>query len=71
MKRLTALLLSLVLLLCASPADAASSIIVIEPQWPVPDYVTWLLEIAAGELGYTEGDHGYSKYGEWVGDPYA
>jgi len=71
MKRLTALLLSLVLLLCASPADAASSIIVIEPQWPVPDYVTWLLEIAAGELGYTEGDHGYSKYGEWRGDPYA
>ena len=29
-----------------------------------------LLEIAAEEVGYTEGDHGWSKYGEWVGDPY-
>ena len=71
MKRLTALLLTLALLLSAAPACAASSITVIEPQWPVPDYVTWLLETATGELGYTEGDRGYTKYGEWRGDPYA
>lgn len=43
----------------------------IDPEWPVPDYVTWLLEVATGELGYREGDHGWSKYGEWAGDPYA
>ncbi len=42
----------------------------IDPAWPVPDYVTWLLEVASGEVGYREGDHGYSKYGEWAGDPY-
>ena len=69
MKRLTALLLALTLCLTALPALAAET--VIEPQWPVPDYVTWLLEIADGEVGYTEGAHGYSKYGEWAGDPYA
>ncbi len=44
---------------------------IIPPQWEVPDYVTWLLEIAGGEVGYREGDHGYSKYGEWAGDPYS
>lgn len=44
---------------------------IIQPQWEVPDYVSWLLEIAGEEVGYREGDHGYSKYGEWAGDPYA
>ena len=44
--------------------------IVIEPQWPVPDYVTKLLEIASEEVGYAEGEHGWTKYGEWAGDPY-
>ena len=44
---------------------------IIQPQWEVPDYVSWLLEIAGEEVGYREGDHGYSKYGEWSGDPYA
>ena len=39
----------------------------IAPAYPVPDYVTWLLEVASGEVGYTE-DHGRSKYGEWAGD---
>ncbi|MBR3429921.1 MAG: peptidoglycan-binding protein [Clostridia bacterium] len=42
----------------------------IPPQWPVPEYVTWLLEIASSEVGYSEGEHGWTKYGEWVGDPY-
>lgn len=44
---------------------------VIPPAWPVPDYVNLLLGIASEEVGYTEGDHGRTKYGEWVGDPYA
>lgn len=43
---------------------------VIPPAYPVPEYVTWLLEVANEEVGYTEGDHGWSKYGEWAGDPY-
>lgn len=59
------------LLMLPAMAQALSSQTVIEPAWPVPDYVTWLLEVAAGEVGYREGEHGYSKYGEWAGDPYA
>ena len=43
---------------------------IIEPAWPVPDYVTYLLRIASDEVGYTE-DHGRTKYGIWVGDPAA
>ena len=69
MKRWLALLLALTLWTAAIPALADET--VIEPQWPVPDYVTWLLEIASAEVGYEEGPHGYSKYGEWAGDPYA
>ena len=30
------------------------------PPGEVPDYVTWRLEIAGGEVGSREGDHGYS-----------
>lgn len=67
MKRLVTLVCAL-LLLCAS---AHGETTVIPPAWDVPDYVTHLLEIAAGEVGYTEGDHGWSKYGQWAGDPYA
>ena len=44
--------------------------LVIPPQWPVPDYVTALLQVASAEVGYTEGEHGRTKYGEWAGDPY-
>lgn len=44
---------------------------VIPPAYPVPQYVNWLLDVASGEVGYTEGEHGYSKYGAWRGDPYA
>ena len=43
---------------------------IISPQWPVPDYVTHLLQIASEEVGYTEEEHGRTKYGEWAGDPY-
>lgn len=69
MKRIIASVI-LICLLCAS-AHAESKDNVLRPQWPVPDYVTWLLEIAGNEVGYTEGAHGYSKYGEYWGDAYA
>ncbi len=65
---LVALLLSLLLTSASLPGRAAERRI--EPAYPVPDYVTWLLETASAEVGYREGDHGYSKYGEWAGDPY-
>ena len=68
MKRLL-LLLTLLALLAALPAHAEET--VLHPQWRVPDYVTKLLEIAGAEVGYSEGPHGYSKYGEYWGDPYA
>lgn len=67
MKRMLALLTAL--LLAAVPAFAEET--VIRPQWRVPDYVTWLLEIAGNEVGYQEGDRGYTKYGEYWGNPYA
>ena len=63
----TALTIALLLLSCATaPAEEE----VIPPQWPVPDYVKQLLEVASGEVGYTEEEHGRTKYGEWAGDPY-
>ncbi len=43
----------------------------IDPAEIVPDYVQWLLDVASGEVGYREGEHGWSKYGDWAGDPYA
>ena len=68
MKRLLSLMLTLLLtagllLPCAKAEDT-----VLEPLWHVPDYVQWLLDVARGEIGYKEGPHGYSKYGEWAGD---
>ena len=41
------------------------------PSEPVPEYVAWLLETAAAELGYTEGSNNLTKYGKWAGDPNA
>lgn len=69
MKRFVALALLMCLLLPAALADSSDT--PLRPQWPVPDYVTWLLDIAGNEVGYTEGAHGYSKYGEYWGDAYA
>ena len=43
---------------------------VIDPLWPVPDYVVHLLEVASNEVGYVEKEHGWTKYGDWAGDPY-
>lgn len=36
-----------------------------------PAFVEALLNIARGELGNEEERNGYTKYGEWAGDPYA
>lgn len=36
-----------------------------------PDFVEKLLDIARGELGYTEGANNFTKYGVWSGDPNA
>ena len=69
MKRLIALLTLLMMLTVCLAAQAED--VVIRPQWRVPEYVTQLLEIAGGEVGYKEGAHGYTKYGERWGDPYA
>lgn len=71
MKKLAALLCALLLWCPFAQSETLSSQTVIPPAYPVPDYVTWLLDIAAKEVGYQEGDHGYSKYGEWAGDPLA
>ena len=67
-RRIAAVLLIAPLLFAGTSALAAEE--VIPPQWPVPDYVQWLLEVASGEVGYTEEEHGRTKYGEWAGDPY-
>ena len=66
---------SFVLALCLICFFSASSLseseVHLEPTLLVPGYVSWLLEIAEEEVRYREGDHGYSKYGEWAGDPYS
>ena len=67
MRRLLAVIAAFLLLLPAARAEEA----VIPPAYPVPQYVQWLLDVARGELGYTEGRDLYTKYGEWAGDPYA
>lgn len=64
--------LLLALTLCLLPlGGAALADEVIEPAWPVPDYVQWLLEVAAGEVGQAEDSRGVTKYGTWAGDPTA
>lgn len=70
-------LLMLILIMMLAPLSSLSetgSVPVdqpLEPLYPVEDYVSYLLEVAASEVGYQEGEHGRSKYGEWAGDPYA
>ena len=68
MKRMIAFLLIFCLMPAALAEDKTEAL---RPQWPVPDYVTWLLDIAGKEVGYTEGSHGYSKFGEYWGNPQA
>ena len=68
MVRFSCILLLLAVLLFPFPSLAEET--VIPPEWPVPEYVTLLLDVASGEVGYSEGEHGRTKYGEWAGDPY-
>ena len=81
-KRLTALAACLLLLLGMATAEeetlVASDVldnaetvetVLAEPERPA--FVEGLLQIAAGELGYTEGPNNRTKYGEWSGDPNA
>lgn len=68
MRRLL-LVCALALALLISPALAEEE--VLAPAYPVPRYVEWLLDVARGELGYTETASQYTKYGEWAGDPHA
>ncbi len=57
--------------LCLLLGGGALADEVIEPAWPVPDYVRWLLEVAADEVGQGEDSRGVTKYGTWAGDPTA
>lgn len=43
----------------------------IDPAYPVPDYVLWLLDTARQEIGYVEERGGVTKYGTWAGYPTA
>ena len=63
--------IAILLVILLSFSSASAEEIRIEPIVLVPNYVTWLLEIANEEVGYREKIHGYTKYGEWAGDPYA
>ena len=67
MKRIVAF----ALLMCTLFSAAIAADSPLRPQWPVPEYVTQLLTIAGNEVGYKEGAHGYSKYGEYWGNPQA
>lgn len=67
-RRIIALMLCILLASSSALADEPVRTR-LSPDLPVPDYVTWLLEVATGEIGYTEGERGYTKYGEWAGDP--
>ena len=71
MRRLASLVCCLLFLALPALGESPAPPEIIPPQWPVPNYVQWLIGVASGELGYREGEHGYSKYGEWAGDPLA
>ena len=53
------------------PIQETAEEFAISPAYPVPDYVNWLLDVARGELGYTEDYTGATKYGAWTGFPTA
>ncbi|MDD3214413.1 MAG: peptidoglycan-binding protein [Eubacteriales bacterium] len=51
--------------------EAASGAETIIDTGESPAFVSELLSVAVGELGYTEGSNNYTKYGVWSGDPNA
>lgn len=63
--------LCLFLMLALPVAARAEDTAAIPPLSDPPEYVTWLLETARGEIGYTEEKNGSTKYGIWSGDPTA
>ena len=67
-RRLVPVLVLILLVFAVHAAPAEEE--VIPPAWPVPAYVSRLLEVASEEVGYHEEEHGRTKYGEWAGDPY-
>lgn len=69
MRRL--LLIGCIWLCLLLPFCAAAEDTVLAPAYPVPQYVEWLLEVARGEIGYKESSNGYTKYGDWAGNPQA
>ena len=70
-KRLRRLACGLCALLLFAVMPARADQVRIQPAYPIPASVARVLSVAAGEIGYREGEHGYTKYGEWSGDPYA
>ncbi len=54
-------------------ADQAAELTetLIPPAYPVEPQVQAVLDIARGELGYSEASDGSTKYGAWAGDPQA
>ena len=83
LSRLLALLLCAALLGCSpaiaqsGSADYVSSLTLnagerlIPPQYAVPEYVSLLMEVARGEIGFVEEKNGLTKYGTWAGYPMA
>jgi len=72
LKKFAAVCLSLMLLMSFAWAEGADpGETVIEPRYPTPDYVRWLLETAQAEIGTAEGKNNTTKYGAWAGDPSA
>lgn len=69
MRRFIALLCVILSLFAA--AFSEEKLRKIEEEYPVPEYVQRLLAVAKEELGYTERKDGYTKYGQWVNNPYA
>lgn len=71
MRRGLVIFLWLCLIPWAAVAAQAADEEIIPPAYPVPDYVEQLLAVAREELGYAEGAKGYTKYGDWAGEPNA
>jgi hypothetical protein len=63
--------LLLLALLTSAMADSTETDGTVIDTGESPEFVSQLLSVAAGELGYTEGTNNYSKYGVWSGDPNA
>ena len=68
-KRMLRLLSVLVVPCLLLPFSAIAEEQMLKPVTPVPEEIRLLLQVASEEIGYTE-DRGWTKYGEWAGDPY-